>query len=64
MIDDCELKKLNIEAALLAKELGLEDRIDVMAKNIAFFTVKDQKSDFPAKTQFRLITLQKLKWGR
>ena len=43
------------EAAQIAREYGLEDRIDVPTEDEAFITIKDHKDSFPGKVECRLI---------
>ena len=64
LLDDSEVEKINKEAAYLANQLGISDRIDKMSLETAFITVKDHKSDFPAKYNFRLINPAKSQMGR
>ena len=63
-ISQDEINEINKEAAFLAKQLGLEDRIDCMALENAFITVKDHKAGFPARIYFRLINPAKSNMGR
>ena len=53
----------NREAARIAKSLELEDRIEMMSENEAFFTIKDHKEAFPGKIENRLINPSKSKIG-
>ena len=43
------------EAATIARELNLEDRIDVPTEDEAFITIKDHKDGFPGRVECRLI---------
>ena len=52
------------EAASLAHEYKLEDRIEGMALSESFLTIKDHKEDFPGKLSFRLIDPNKTNIGR
>ena len=49
------VNKINREAAMIAKEMELEDRIEEIALRSAFITVKDHKPDWPARIHCRLI---------
>ena len=42
------------EAKAIARDLGLEDRIECLAKRDAFITLKDHKENFPNNTKCRL----------
>ena len=48
------LDKINVEAAKTARDFNLDDRIEAIAKKPAYLTLKDHKTDFPAKLNFRL----------
>ena len=39
-------KKINIELKKIAKESNLDEKLNIMAKQICFVTIKDQKLDF------------------
>ena len=39
-------KKINIELKKIAKESNLDEKLNIMAKQICFVTIKDQKPDF------------------
>ena len=45
-----------MEAARLAKDLGMEERIEQLALEEALVRVKDHKLGFPEVVSFRLIT--------
>ena len=49
------LNSTNTEAAKIARNLDLEDRIDEFVQAPAYITVKDHKPGFPNKVQCRLI---------
>ena len=49
------MKKINTEAATIARKYELDDRIEAMAMKPAYLTLKDHKEDFPARLKFRLI---------
>ena len=64
MIYYTEVQQSNTEAAYLDKQLGLEDRIDRMALETAFITIKDHKPNFPERLSFRLINPAKSQVGK
>ena len=47
LMNQSEVKNIDIEASYLAKQLDISDRIDCISKERAFMTVKDHKPDFP-----------------
>ena len=49
------VQSTNKEAANLAKDLGIADRVDQFIQADPFITVKDHKEQFPSKVQCRLI---------
>ena len=58
------LDKINVEAAKTARDFNLDDRIEAIAKKPAYLTLKDHKTDFPAKLNFRLINPCKSNIGK
>ena len=52
------------EAASLAHEVQLDNRIEGIALKQSFLTIKDHKEDFPGKLSFRLITPAKSNMGQ
>ena len=58
------VKSTNKEAANLAKDLEIADRIDQFIQADAFITVKDHKEQFPSKVQCRLINPAKSNIGK
>ena len=58
-----EIFKVNCEAASIAKNLNLEDRIEVQSQSQAYVTIKDHKENFPNRTQYRLINPAKTNIG-
>ena len=52
------------EAASLAHDYKLDDRIEGMALKESFLTIKDHKDDFPGKLSFRLIDPNKTNIGK
>ena len=57
-------QKINSEAKTLAKNLGVEDRLNVMAKQQCFLTTKDHKEDFRINPKYRLINPTKSELGK
>ena len=57
------VNQINREAANIAKELELEDRIEALSTKPAFLTVKDHKEDWPTKISCRLINPTKSNIG-
>ena len=57
------VNKINAEAANIARDLQLDDRIGAMALKSSFLTVKDHKQDWPAKVNCRLINPTKTNIG-
>ena len=47
--------KTNKEAAILVKNLNIEERVDAMQESNAYITIKDHKPGFPNKIDCRLI---------
>ena len=56
--------EIDSEAASLANDVKLDDRIEGMALQQSFLTLKDHKEDFPGKLSFRLINPAKSNLGR
>ena len=61
--DANNIDEVNMEAAEIATELGLADRIEVLAKPSSYVTVKDHKNSFPGRVECRLINPAKTKIG-
>ena len=49
------IAEVNLEAKGIACSLGLEERMEVIAKKPAFVTLKDHKENFITRTSCRLI---------
>ena len=62
--ESATLNKINIEAAKTARTFNLDDRIEAIAKKPAYLTLKDHKTDFPARLNFRLINPCKSNIGK
>ena len=54
-VDRSELDDLNVEAAEICRELGIEDRVMKFCESEAFITYKDHKEDFNLRQKVRLI---------
>ena len=59
-----EVDKVNKEAAKIADELKIADRIDVYKETSPFITLKDHKENFENKPTFRLINPAKSNIGK
>ena len=59
-----EVKKINTEAANIAKDLKIEERVEAIALKPSFLTLKDHKEEFPGKLSFRLINPAKSNIGK
>ena len=57
-------KSINMEVKHIAKKLELSDRIEHLARNPAFITLKDHKENFNSKLPYRLINPSKSKLGK
>ena len=57
-------KLINMEAKHIAKKLELSDRIEHLARNPAFITVKNHKENFNSKLPCRLINSSKSELGK
>ena len=55
---------INVEARAIAHDLGIGDRMDVLAKKQAFITLKDHKNHFRDNPTCRLINPTKSEMGR
>ena len=59
-----EVKKVNIEAANLASNLDISDRVDQYIEADAFVTIKDHKPAFPGRVECHLLNPAKSNIGR
>ena len=57
------VNKINREAAKIARNLELDDRIEAFSLKPAFLTIKDHKPEFPNKISCRLINPSKSNIG-
>ena len=55
---------VNREAAGIARNLDLADRIDAMSESSAMITIKDHKENFPQRIESRLINRSKTSIGK
>ena len=58
-----EVFQTNREAAQLAKQLEIDDRIETLSELPAYVTIKDHKNTFPGRIECRLINPSKTKMG-
>ena len=57
-------KTINLEAKEIAQNINLDDRIECIAKNKVFVTLKDHKQNFRSATPCRLINPCKSELGK
>ena len=57
-------EKINLEAKTIAGKFKIADRVDVMAEQEAFFTIKDHKEDFRTNPKYRLLNPTKSELGK
>ena len=57
-------KSINLEAKNIAKKLQLAERVECLAKNPAFITLKDHKENFQASLPCQLINASKSELGK
>lgn len=58
-----QVEKVNQEAAIIAKKLDLDDRIDALQEGESFISYKDHKPHFPARKETRLLNPSKTNMG-
>ena len=58
------IEKIDSDAASLVQRINLDDRIEGIAPQPAFLTIKDHKPDFPNKLSFRVINPAKTNVGK
>ena len=63
-VNESVLENINNEAANIASKLQLDDRIDAMGLNQGYITIKDHKTTFPNRLDFRLINPCKSQIGK
>ena len=59
-----KVKNINQETQKIVKDLGVDDRVEIMQTGEVYITVKDHKDDFPNKLTFRLINPSKSDIGK
>lgn len=62
--DAATYDKINVEALSVAKKLGVDDKVECLARNVSFITLKDHKPVFANKPKCRLINPAKLELGK
>ena len=60
----CLEKSINLQAKNVAKKLDLVERVECLAKNSVFITLKDAKVNFQANLPCRLINPSKSELGK
>lgn len=61
--DEKAYNRINQEAKVLATKLKINDRMERMAKQQAFVTLKEHKENFVKKPTCQLINPAKVNWG-
>ena len=56
--------KINMEAKRIAKKFSIDDKMEIMAQQQCFVTVKDHKEDFRSNPKFRLLNPTKSELGK
>ena len=56
--------KINTEAKRVAKKFSIDDKMEIMAQQQCFVTVKDHKEDFISSPKFRLLNPTKSELGK
>ena len=62
--DNTAYEQVNKEAKFMAKELGISEKVECLAKSTAFITLKDHKEDFSNNPKCRLINPAKPELGK
>ena len=62
--DITQYNSINTEAKIIAENLGIDDRLERLAMNAAFITIKDHKDNFVNNSQCRLINPAKPELGK
>ena len=63
-VDEDVEAEINAEAAIIAKDLDIDDRVDIFSHKDPYLTVKDHKGTFPARIEARLINPSKSQMGK
>ena len=58
------VNQVNSEASKITEKLKIEDRVQCIAKNEAFITIKDHKPNFPNAVACRLLNPCKSEVGK
>ena len=53
-----------MEAKRIAKKFSIDDKMEIMAQQQCFVTVKDHKEDFRSNPKFRLLNSSKSELGK
>ena len=61
--DTSTYKNINVEAKKIANKLGIDDRVECLAKKNAFITLKDHKDNFENSPKCRLLNPAKSELG-
>ena len=61
---ETEVTRTNKNAANIAQELGIADRVDEFTRPPPFITIKDHKESFPGTKSYRLINPAKSNMGK
>ena len=56
--------RVNIEAKNIAKDLNIDDRVNMMTNQESFITIKDHKEDFNVNPKYRLLNPAKSNLGK
>ena len=62
--DEATVKAINLEAKAITTELEISDRVEPIAHNPAYVTIKDHKENFPRNVKCRLINPAKSNIGK
>ena len=62
--DNSSYNNINNEAKSIAKKLGIDEKVECLAKPNAFITLKDRKEDFTNNPKCRLINPAKSELGK
>ena len=57
-------KRINREARKIARTFDVADRVDTMAKEECFITLKDHKEDYRTSSKYRLLNPTKSQLGK
>ena len=57
------IREINLEAKEFAEHFCVDDKLEIMAEQPCFFTIKDHKDDFRSNPKYRLINPNKSELG-